>query len=134
MIFHNDTAPQFMLSFFDGLGGVYTAEVLPGHPANVSVLDVLMRSVAASHFVELSAKLGGAGYIGPRGQHFQNIHRFAQWLYQFETKQMEYDDLMVDEQWDNMTVEFEKVNAIVSASAKAGYWIQSMDDLLVFTS
>jgi len=134
MNFHNDTVPRFALSFFDGHGVIYTEEVSPDHPANVSVLDVFMRSVVANHFVELSAKLGGAGYIGPRGQHLQNVHRFAQWIYQYETKQMEYDDLMVDEQWDNMTVEFEKVNAIVSASAKAGYWIQSMDDLLVFTS
>lgn len=137
MNFHNDTSPKFVLSFFAAQGMVYreyTTEVSPGHPANESVLDRFMRSVVAEHFVELSAKLGGTGYIGPHGQHLQNVHRFAQWIYQYETEQMEYDDSLVDEQWENMTEEFEKVNAIVSASAKAGYWVQSMDDLLAFTS
>merc|ERR1719228_1621287 len=31
-------------------------------------------------------------------------------------------------------MEFEKVNAIVSASEEAGYWVETMDDLLTHTS
>merc|ERR1719510_717864 len=52
-------------------------------------------------------------------------------------RMMDRDDSMNYEQyvnWDNMTEEFEKVNAIVSASSNAGYWVQSMDELVSYTS
>merc|ERR1719419_1477347 len=87
-----------------------------------------MATVLAEHFVALSAKLGGAGYIGPRGQHLQDLHRFAQWMFRYEaTGGMDRGELI-------MTEQFERVNAIVSASARAGFWVQSMDDLVSFSS
>merc|ERR1719447_1485934 len=33
-----------------------------------------------------------------------------------------------------MSVEFEKVNVIVAASARAGFWVKSMDDLISYSS
>ena len=123
-----------LVSFFDGFGNVYTTEVVRNDTMNETVFDALLQSPVAAHFVELSAKLGAAGYIGTVGIHLQHIHKFALQIYQYEMKAMVFDDLISTEKWDNMTMEFEKVNAIVSASEEAGYWVETMDDLLTYTS
>merc|ERR1712150_285923 len=117
-----------------------TTEVSPGQPANVTVIDMLMQTILVEHFIELSTKLGGAGYIGPNGHHIQDLHRFAQWMYRYKMKTIKSMDILDDddvytfEVLDNMTVDFEKVNAMVSASANAGHWVTSMDELVSFTS
>ena len=134
---HNASDPVFVLEYLHQNGTVYSTEVTPSEPANVSVIDLLMHSVLMAHFVELSAKLAGAGYIGTRGQHLADLHRFAQWMYQYKMRtiqSMSYDDLYTFELLGNMTEEFEKVNAIVTASANAGHWVTSMDELVSYTS
>merc|ERR1719204_346839 len=118
---HNASDPVFVLNFLHQNGTVYSTEVTPSQPANISVVVLLMQSVLVEHFVELSAKLGGAGYIGPRGQHIGDLHRFAKWLYQYKMRTMDHDDVYSFEVLNNMTEEFEKVNAIVAASQSAGH-------------
>jgi len=126
---------ETFISFFDGFGNLYTTEVVRNNTMNGTVFDALLRSPAAAHFVELSTKLGAAGYVGPAGVHLQHIHRFALQIYQYATGGMvEFDDLISSEKWYNMTTEFEKVNAIVYASEQAGYWVETMDDLMTYTS
>jgi len=131
---HNESDPVFVLEFLNENGTVYSTKMTPGNPANITVVHMLMRSALAPHFVELSAKLGGAGYIGPRGQHIQDLHRFALWVYRYQLMWMNRDEVSDYGNWDDLTVEFEKVNAIVSASANAGFWVESTDDLMRYTS
>lgn len=131
---NNESNPEFVLEFLARNGSIFSTKVTPSTPANMTVVNMLMQSVLVQHFIELSAKLGGAGYLGSHGQHLEDLHRFAQWMYKYETKLMDYDDLNSYELWDNMTAEFEKVNAIVFASANAGHWVKSMDELVSYTS
>ena len=137
---YNESDPMFVLEHLHENGSVYSTEVTPDEPANITVIDMLMSSILVEHFIELSIKLGGAGYLGPNGQHIGDLHRFAQWMYRYKMKiisQMDHfsdDDLYTFEVMDNLTEDFEKVNAIVSASANAGHWVTSMEELVSYTS
>merc|ERR1711994_1182723 len=78
--------------------------------------------------------------IGPGGQHTGDLHRFAQWMYRYKMKtitqrdQSDDDGLRTVEVLANLTEDVEKVNAMVSASANAGHWVTSMEELVSFSS
>jgi len=132
---NNEDESILEMNLFALNDSVYTIEFVEDLSVNTNLLEVFMKELLAEHYVEMTVKLGSMGYIGTNGQHIQNLHRFAKWIWQYEaTEDAERGVIFQNDEWEDISEEFEKVNAIVSASNNAGFWVRTMDNLLTHIS
>merc|ERR1719204_2732418 len=118
------------MSIFALNGSVFPAEFTVDTTEEPTVLSEFMADPLIEHFVEMTVKLASNGYIGSQGQHLSALYGFAQWIWKYEETQSFWSH----GEYDVLSEEFEKLNAIVDASKKAGHWVTDMNELLMYTS
>lgn len=125
---HEDSV--MALDFFALNGTVFRAEFAEGTTEAPTVLAEFMADPMMEHYVEMTVKLASNGYLGANGSHIADLYRFAQWIWRFEDSEGEWTDT----EMGALSEEFEKLNAIVDASNRAGHWVTNMDELLTLSS
>merc|ERR1712013_692251 len=95
-----------------------------------TVLTEFMADPMMEHYVEMTVKLASNGYLGVNGSHIAGLYSFAEWIWRFEDSEGEWTDA----EKDVLSEEFEKLNAIVDASNRAGHWVTNMQELLTLSS